>query len=44
MRGAAVIVTRTPLMIIAVGVRVGHTLLVRRDFPVLVGMGRVGRG
>ena len=39
MGSAAVIMTRATVAVVAIGMRVRHAILVRRDFPVLVGMG-----
>ena len=41
MRSAAMVVARIALIMIAVSMRVRHAIVVRRDFPVLVSMGRL---
>jgi len=41
MRSATMIVARTALIMVALGMRMGHAFLMRRDFPVLVSMGQV---
>ena len=43
MRCAAVIMTRSPVAVIAVDWRVGNTLLMRRNLPMLVGMTQLRR-
>lgn len=44
MRSAAMVVARIALIMIAVGMRVGHAIVVCCDFPVLVSMGHVRHG
>ena len=41
-RSAAMVVARTALIMVAIGMRVGHAIVVRCDFPVLVSMGDMG--
>lgn len=41
MRSAAMVMPRTTLVMVGFSMRVRHAIVVRRNFPVLVSMGRL---